>query len=477
MQVSKVRAGLGVSFSVALSLVLGTSAEAQRRMVLIGGGLQDLAPIVYDGSTPRPPGTGPAPSGAAIHSAAIFARMVQLTGGSKNIGVLTTASSADSAQANGAYYVDVLRYYGAGAATVWLPVRVDNSGKCAVQGDDPAVIAQINAMDGFFFGGGDQSRILACFFEGAGSGRTDTPMMVALRNRVLSGALMAGTSAGTAVQSGAPMVTGGESYYGLRYGVYTSLGTSTAVPTSANADPRVTTTNYIDRLSYDTAGGFGFFSHGVLDTHFSERGRQGRIVRLAWNRAVELAFGVDENTALIVDGAGTSAAIMSVLGQHGVMIFDLRDASSTAVSPGSSSPCSSDSGFKLCYIRAHYATEGDSFAPATRVFSTAKTPIVGAGGLAARPNPEDIFSSADNRTAGERRNPREFARYAGSLVRSAQLRTDQLTYEGSGATRFRVCLEKRTAEGSAGFLSTVNPPVVGFRSLIIDLLPSTTACP
>lgn len=41
----------------------------------------------------------------------------------------------------------------------------------------------------------------------------------------------------------------------------------------------------------------------------------------------------------------------------------------------------------------------------------------------------------------------------------------------------QVCLEKRTAEGSAGFLSTVNPPVVGFRSLIIDLLPSTTACP
>jgi cyanophycinase len=477
MRVSKVWLGSGLALSVAMSLALGTSAVAQRRMVLIGGGLQDLTPIVYDGSTPRPPGTGPAPSGAAIHSAAIFARMVQLTGGAKNIGVLTTASSADSAQANGAYYVDVLRYYGAGAATVWIPVRIDNNGKCAVQGDNPAVIAQINAMDGFFFGGGDQSRILTCFFKDTGSGRVDTPMMGALRNTVLAGALMAGTSAGTAVQSGAPMVTSGESYYGLRYGVYTSLGTSTAVPTSANADPRVTTTSYIDRLSYDSAGGFGFFSHGVVDTHFSERGRQGRIVRLAWNRFVELAFGVDENTALLVDGAGTSSAIVSVLGQHGVMIFDLSSASTTSVSPGSSSPCSSDSGFKLCFIRAHYATEGDTFAPATRVFATTKAPIVGTGGLATRPIPEDIFSSADNRNADGRRNPREFARYVGSLFRSAQPSTDQLTYEGSGVTRFRVCLEKRAAEGSAGFLSTVNPSVVGFRSLIIDLLPSTTACP
>ncbi len=446
-------------------------------MVLIGGGLQDLTSIVYNGSTPRPPGTGPSPTGAAIHTAAIVARLVQLTGGAKNIGVLTTASSADSAQANGTYYVDVLRYYGAGAATVWIPVRIDNNGRCAVRGDDPAVIARINAMDGFFFGGGDQSRILACFFKSTGSARTDTPMMGALRNKVLAGALMAGTSAGTAVQSGAPMVTGGESYYGLRYGVYTSLGTSTALPTSANADPRVTTTSYSDRLAYDSAGGFGFFSHGILDTHFSERGRQGRIVRLAWNRAVELAFGVDENTALIVDAAGTSSAVMSVLGQHGVMIFDLRNASSTSVAPGSSSPCSSDSGFKLCFIRAHYATQGDTFAPATRVFATPKPPIVGSGGLATRPIPEDIFSSADNRTADARRNPREFVRYAGSLFRSAQLGTDQLTYEGSGVTRFKVCLEKRTAEGSAGFASTVNPPVVGFRSLIIDLLPSTTACP
>lgn len=477
MRASSCRLMLGLVLSMASSLILEASAAAQRRMVLVGGGLQDLTPIIYDGTTPRPPGTGPAPTGAAIHSAAIFARTVQLTGGAKNIGVLTTASTADTAQANGAYYVDALRYYGAGAGTAWIPVRINNSGKCAVRADDPALVAQINAMDGFFFGGGDQSRILTCFFKGTGTTRTETPIMVALRNKVLAGALMAGTSAGTAVQSGVPMVTGGESYYGLRYGVYTSLGTSTKAPTRDNADPSVTTTTYADRLAYDVAGGLGFFTHGVIDTHFNERGRPGRIIRLAWNRVIDLAFGVDENTALIVESAGTPSATMSVLGQHGVMIFDLKNASASVVSPGSTSPCSSDAGFKLCYVRAHYATEGDTFTPSTRTFATTKPALVGSGGLATRPFPEDIFSSPDNSSPDGRRNPRELVRYAGSLLRSSETRANQLTFEGSGVTRFKVCMEKRAAEGSAGYQSTVNPAVVGFRSLIIDLLPSTTACP
>lgn len=72
---------------------------------------------------------------------------------------------------------------------------------------------------------------MTCFSTGTGLTRQDTAIMAALRNKVLAGALMAGTSAGTAVQSGPPMLTGGESYYGLRYGVYTSLGTNPKTPT------------------------------------------------------------------------------------------------------------------------------------------------------------------------------------------------------------------------------------------------------
>jgi cyanophycinase len=452
-------------------------AWAQRKLVLAGGGLEDLTGIVYNGNTPRAPGTGPAPTGTQIHTVNIYQRIVQLTGGGKNIGVFTTASDATSAQSNGAYYVDVFRYHGAGAGTAWIPVRISNNGNCAVNNADPALVSQINGMDGFFFGGGDQSRILKCFYNGSGTSRTDSPIMVALRNKFQAGALVAGTSAGTAVQAGIPMVTGGESYYGLRYGVYTSVGTSSAVPTSANNDPSVTTTNYWDRLAYEPAGGFGFFAEGLLDTHFSERGRQGRIVRLALSQLVNMAYGVDENTALVVENAGTSSAVMSVVGENGVFVFDLTQASSTRVAPGSSTPCSSISGFKLCYVRTHYLTQGDTFQPATRAFGTSKTPLVGSGSLIARPSPEDIFSSPDNSGSTGRKNPREFAIYAGSLFRSTAAATDQLTYEGSSSTRFRVCLEESSAEGAAGYASTANSAVTGFRNLIMDILPSTATCP
>lgn len=474
---AKLRVSLSFGCWVALAC-LALPASAQRRLVMVGGGLADLTGVVYSGATPRPPGSGPAPVGAQVHTAAIFQRIVQLTGGGKKIGVLTTASAAADAQANGTYYVDVFRYYGAGAGTAWIPVRIDASGGCAVAGSDPALVAQISAMDGFFFGGGDQARIVTCFFSGSGASRSDTALMTALRGRVAAGAVFAGTSAGTSVANGVPMVTGGESYYALRYGVFGSLGTSSTVPTSANNDPSVTTTSYFDRLAQDGAGGFGFFSDGLVDPHFSERGRQGRLIRLAWNRFIDQAFGVDENTALVVESAGTSSAAMTVVGQSGVFVFDLTQASSTRVSPQSSSPCSSaPASFKLCYIRAHYLTQGDSYLPTTRTFSTSKPAISGSGSMIRRPNPEDVFSSPDNRSSSGRKNPRAFAAWASSLFRSSTTAASQLSFEGLGETRFKVCMQRSSAEQSAGYLSTADSTIVGFRNLLVDLLPSTTPCP
>jgi cyanophycinase len=470
------------SFVVLLAMlgVLSTAAPAwaQRKLVMVGGGLEDLDSIIYNGTTPRPPGTGPSPVGAQVHSVAIFQRIVQLAGGAKNIGVLTTASAASDAQANGAYYVDVFRYYNAGAATAWIPVRIDANGNCAVSNSDPALVAQINAMDGFFFGGGDQSRIPICFFNGSGAGRTDSPIMTALRNKFAAGAVVSGTSAGTSILPGIPMAIGGESYYSLRYGIYSTPGTSTTVPTSANNNPLILATSYSDRLAEDSAGGFGLFTEGFVDPHFSERGRQGRLLRLAWNRAIALSFGVDENTALVVENAGSASSAMSVVGQNGVFVFDLSQASSTRVSPGSSSPCSSSaSSFKLCYIRTHYLTQGDGYAPATRTFSTSKTRLVGSGSMIRAPKPEDVFSSPDNGNSSSRKNPRAFAAWASSLLRSSATATSQSSYEGTGETRFKVCMQELSDESPAGYVSTVNPAIVGFRNLIVDILPSTTPCP
>ena len=475
---SYLRLALALTLGCAVAIGAAAPALAQRKLVMVGGGLEDLDSIVYSGGVPRPPGTGPAPSGAQVHSVAIFQRIVQLTNGAKRIGVLTTASAASDAQANGTYYVDVFRYYNAGAGTAWIPVRIDAAGNCAVSNADPALVAQIEAMDGFFFGGGDQARIATCFFNGSGAARTDSPIMIALRNKFLAGAVVGGTSAGTSILPGIPMPIGGESYYGLRYGIYGSVGTSSTIPTSANNNPLIIATSYSDRVAEDAAGGFGFFTEGLVDPHFSERGRQGRLIRLAWNRGIAQAFGVDENTALVVEDAGTSSAAMTVVGAHGVFVFDLTQASSTRVSPGSSSPCSSaPSSFKLCYLRAHYLTQGDGYLPATRTFSTLKTRIVGSGSMIRAPKPEDVFSSPDNGNSSSRKNPRAFAAWASSLLRSSATATSQSSYEGTGETRFKVCMQELSSESPAGYASTVNPAIVGFRNLIVDILPSTTPCP
>lgn len=270
---------------VALVPGLGHAAGA---LLLVGGGLKD-------------------------DNSAIYQRFIQLAGGSgqARIGVITAASipesqdpdagtaNAANAKANGLYYANLLKSYGAVKAE-WIPIDLDTIANNA----NPAVISQINGMTGFFFGGGDQSRLVQTLQTAS---RGDSPALAAIRSRYAAGAVLAGTSAGTAIMVDGPMVTGGESYEALRYGPYTT-------PSG-------------DDLSYDPDGGFGFFDYGLLDTHFSERGRQGRIVRLADYTGVPFAFGVDENTGLLVqNNASLGQVEMEVIGTGGVFVFDLRNA-------------------------------------------------------------------------------------------------------------------------------------------------------
>ena len=73
-----------------------------------------------------------------------------------------------------------------------------------------------------------------------------------------------------------------------------------------------------DDLTYNSQGGLGLFTLGILDTHFSERGRQGRLAQLLVDTQTQFAFGVDEATALIVDKQNH----FRVVGQAGVFIIE-----------------------------------------------------------------------------------------------------------------------------------------------------------
>ena len=67
--------------------------------------------------------------------------------------------------------------------------------------------------------------------------------------------------------------------------------------------------------------GLGFFHWGVIDQHFLQRGRIGRLLMASRVCDESLAFGVDENSALIVQGERGE-----VVGETGVLLMDLRRA-------------------------------------------------------------------------------------------------------------------------------------------------------
>jgi cyanophycinase len=107
--------------------------------------------------------------------------------GVAKIGVFTTASAdpLDSA----AYYIDIfVNIYGAANAT-YIPVTESSN-----NANDPFVAELTRQQTGFFFGGGDQSRVLKALRP---KGR-DTLVLTAVKDMLKAGATVGGTSAGAA---------------------------------------------------------------------------------------------------------------------------------------------------------------------------------------------------------------------------------------------------------------------------------------
>jgi cyanophycinase len=70
--------------------------------------------------------------------------------------------------------------------------------------------------------------------------------------------------------------------------------------------------------------GLGFFTFGLVDQHFDRRQRLGRLARALATLAPSkrLGFGIDENTALVVDPDGRVAR---VVGAGAVTVLDARE--------------------------------------------------------------------------------------------------------------------------------------------------------
>jgi cyanophycinase len=222
---------------------------------------------------------------------------------------------------------------------------------------DPEVVAQIGRCAGFFFIGGVQSRIVAAFRPNG----QPTPAYEALLKRWREGAVVSGSSAGAAMMSD-PMIAGGTSAGALARGVSRAVSTS-GDDEEADGPGGVSITP-----------GLGFFSRALADQHFLARGRVGRlIVAVHELDEFDIGFGIDENTALVVDGDSVFA-----VGASGVIVIDARDATRQ--------------GRGVSGIRLHLLSTGDCYHLPTRRVTLADKAPLGSSDSADIAIPEDVFA-------------------------------------------------------------------------------------
>ncbi len=201
----------------------------------------------------------------------VLSRFVELAGGEKaRIAVCATASSlGDAAEF---LYEDV--FLGLGAESV-----ISASPKTRVAANDPRWTDRLSSVTGLFFTGGNQL-ILSQVAAGTEFGS-------AVRAFHHSGRVIGGTSAGASVMS-EHMV---------------AFGTGGATPK-----------NRIAQMSR----GLGLLPDLVIDQHFDQRNRYGRLLSLIAQSPSLLGLGIDEDTAAVI----ADGQLLEVIGRGSVFIVD-----------------------------------------------------------------------------------------------------------------------------------------------------------
>jgi beta-aspartyl-peptidase (threonine type) len=163
---------------------------------------------------------------------------------------------------------------------------------------DPKVLEALARADGIFIAGGNQSRYIR-YWRG-------TPVAEALERHVRAGKPLGGTSAGLAML--------GEYVYGAMDGG--SLTSPRALADPLGPDNSIEG----DFLRLDLLRGV------VTDTHFSERGRLGRLIAFVSKAGAMaggqplLGLGVDEDAAVAVEGDGRARVFSTAPGAGATVI-------------------------------------------------------------------------------------------------------------------------------------------------------------
>jgi cyanophycinase len=277
---------IGMFFAACLALAVPAQAE-NGRLLIVGGGLSLDNEAVYSALIDNRPADAP---GIAIIAA------------------------ASGSQAGAATFAGELMFYGVEPADIVIvdlalvddPETPDvDESDWAANAANPEEIAKIENAGAIWFTGGDQLRLNRALVRPGGF---DSPMLAAIRERLRAGAIIGGTSAGAAAMS-SPMIVRGDPFEAL----FRPVGDMISESGQSG-----------DQLTLIT--GLRLFSPFIVDQHFAQRGRIGRLARaiMTQPQPARIGMGIDEDTALLVDLAQNEAR---VIGRGSVTVFDGREAS------------------------------------------------------------------------------------------------------------------------------------------------------
>ena len=197
-------------------------------------------------------------------------------------------------------------------------------------------LAVLDGATALFFTGGDQLKLT--------SQLGDTPIYARMMEIYEQGGTIAGTSAGASVMCETMLVEG-------------EGAASATVGGSLRMAP-----------------GFGLITGVIIDQHFAERGRIGRLVSAVAHNPRMLGIGIDENTAIVCDAQRGFA----VLGAGAVYVLDGRALSYTNLSDEER-----DRTLAAFDVRLHVLSMGDEFAldarrPTSQAAEETERALVGA---------------------------------------------------------------------------------------------------
>lgn len=200
-----------------------------------------------------------------------------------------------------------------GRDRVYPDLAAEQERACA---DAASFFSVPDRVDGIFFGGGDQWRLRRAFFD---SKDQPNAALKSLRAAFARGALVVGgTSAGMAVQSDRSMLTSGDSSAAMKAGAKNA----TPPPFGCARAGRCPKGIGADDLTTWAGGGFGLAPGMLFDTHFSERGREVRLMRALADSDMPFGIGADENTAVHLRQTEAPTWQVDVIGAGSVWMFE-----------------------------------------------------------------------------------------------------------------------------------------------------------